>query len=77
MFGMRSQTSEKIQGKWGETCGWDPPSLQVPAEVLDPRCRSAAALTAWLGLGYVVLGKPAETVALTKDSFPFSAAFWL
>ncbi|KAK2541485.1 hypothetical protein Q9966_004043 [Columba livia] len=32
MFGMRSQTSEKIQRKWGETGGWDPPSLQVPAE---------------------------------------------
>lgn len=69
--------ADKLQGRWEETCGWDPAPLQLLIEVLVPSNRLAAILEAWLGLGYVVLGKPAKIVALGKDSFPFSAAFWL
>lgn len=59
--------AEKLQGRWEETCGWDPVSLQLPAEVLDPSHELVAMLEALLGLGYVVLGKPAKMVALRKD----------
>ena len=58
--------AEKLQGRWEETCGWDLASLQLLTEVLDPSHRLAATLEAWLGLGYVVLGKPAKMVALGK-----------
>lgn len=69
--------TEEMRGRWGETWGWDPASLQLLTEVLDPSHRLAATLEAWLGLGYVVLGKPTKIVALRKDSVPFFVVFWL
>lgn len=76
MFGVRSQTAAKLRGRGEETCDWDPVSLQLSAEVLDPSHGLVATLEALLGLGYVMLGKPAKMVALRKDSFPFAAALW-